>query len=316
LKIAITGAGGYIGEYLTEEVLSRGHEVLALARSSLDKNWHNKKKFNLVLIDLLSAVNLDVELQGIDLVIHLAASMSGDKKTQHTHTIQITKNLLDAMNKSNISKLICVSSLSVLDYTLLKPMSTIDERTIINQINDDLGSYALMKRDQEIICQQWQKQENSSLGLVRPGIVYSDKKLSTDHVGFVRKDKCVAVKHSGEVPVVHVKNVVTAIVSLAEKMMQSSNYCTTFHLINDCLPNQKKYIDSLKSIGKLKYVVSIDWRFFSILTSTIRYLFLTFGKKHLIPDSFKRNSVAARFSPFNFDNEETKKLLDWKPISE
>ena len=69
MKIAVTGAGGYIGAHIVDEALSRGHEVLAIDVSL--KNISDKAiKKN---IDIFAThENIFEALGKPDVLIHLA----------------------------------------------------------------------------------------------------------------------------------------------------------------------------------------------------------------------------------------------------
>ncbi len=58
MRIAVTGAGGFVGRRLGEAARARGHEVIALGRSSGDRTW-----------DALAG---PAPLEGADAVVHLA----------------------------------------------------------------------------------------------------------------------------------------------------------------------------------------------------------------------------------------------------
>ena len=237
MKIAITGAGGFIGEHVVAEALSRGHHVLALVRSSVPDNWPDTDKLSVVHLDLMAADDIAAVLRGHDIVVHLAAIMSGDSATQYSQTIQLTKNLLAAMDQSQVKRLIAISSIAVLDYVNQKPMTSIDESVPLNQNDAELGSYALMKRDQESMYEAWLTDTHKSVGLLRPGIVYDQRHLSTAHAGFAVAGKTIAVSHGGYVPLVHVESVAQAVVSMIDTDFDGQ----VLHLTDDNLPTQAAY---------------------------------------------------------------------------
>lgn len=303
MKIGITGASGFIGRYVVERALADGHEVLAIVRNSVTPVWKESKKLSVATCELLHADNLHDKMAGCDVIIHLAAVMSGHK--QYADTLQATETVLAAMDAAQVKRLVGLSSISVLDYVNQKPMSSIDETTSINERDKELGPYATMKRDQEALFEKWQD-DDKSLVIVRPGIVYAKNKLSTAHVGPIRGKNGIAATHGGDVPVVEVRSVAQALVTAATSSLNNE----VIHLINDDLPTQSQYIQALRSQGELATLIPLPWRLFSLLMACIR---LSLGAINEVPDGFRRNSVAARQKPFAFSNEKAKNLLNWQP---
>lgn len=301
MKIAITGAKGFIGQKVLQALIDQGHQIQALVRGSTPEHWAENKQLNIFSCDLLKPETLKGSLEDCDAVIHLAAIMSG--ANQYQQTIAATENLLAEVSRAKITKFIMLSSISVLNYLSKSPMSAIDENTSVDTSDSGLGDYARMKRDQENCCMQWQGESQGNLIILRPGIVYDSQQLSNAHVGF----KCLAALHEGEVPVVHVNSVAQACALVAESTSVANQI---IHLTNDQLPNQKRYIDVLKAKGLAGTLIPLPWQLYALLMSALR---LPLGLINKIPDGVRRNSVNARQKPFRFSNEKAKKLLNWQP---
>ena len=78
MRIAVTGATGFIGQHVVAEAQRRGHEVRVLAGPN-----HSG-------IDLRTGEGLAEQLRGSDVVIHCAAAMGGDLATQKSITVDGT----------------------------------------------------------------------------------------------------------------------------------------------------------------------------------------------------------------------------------
>ncbi len=301
MKIAITGANGFIGQCVVEQALADGHQVLAIVRSSTPDHWKQKENLSVCVCDLSYQQTLAKDLNGCDALIHLAAQMHGNDVYQESMTV--TKNVLNSMNQAGVNKLVGLSSIAVLDYMNSDTHCIIDENTTLISNTKALGPYALMKRDQEILYRQWQK-DDKSLVILRPGIVYNAVNLATAHVGFTKGSKGIVSSHSGSVPVVHVDTVATAAVSAATSELKNE----AFNLVNDQLPSQQQYIEELKKRGNLASSITLPWQLYCILIAAAR---LPLSIVNKVPDAFKKNSVAARYTPFSFSNTKAKSLLNW-----
>ncbi len=76
MRIAVTGATGYIGGRLVPQLLAEGHEVVCLARSPAklaDRAWFDDVE--VVTADLLSSTDLSGILEGCDAAYYLVHSM-------------------------------------------------------------------------------------------------------------------------------------------------------------------------------------------------------------------------------------------------
>ena len=95
MKIAVTGASGFVGTSVAEILIERGIEVIPVSRSNTD----------------YSVESLVQILQGADKVIHLAAVRGGDGSMSDYHDNErITENLLNAMAEGNADRIIYASS--------------------------------------------------------------------------------------------------------------------------------------------------------------------------------------------------------------
>ncbi len=80
-KILVTGADGFIGSHLTEELISRGHDVRAFVFYNSFNSWGWLDSFPKETLDKIDVFAGDIRdpngvrkaMQGIDIVFHLAA---------------------------------------------------------------------------------------------------------------------------------------------------------------------------------------------------------------------------------------------------
>ena len=73
--VGITGANGFIGQYLSDYLTSNGIEILAMCRSSEQAQYHAQKGRRVFIGDLTSPNNCDAFVKKADRIIHLGATM-------------------------------------------------------------------------------------------------------------------------------------------------------------------------------------------------------------------------------------------------
>jgi UDP-glucose 4-epimerase len=120
MKAFITGGAGFIGSHLVDTLLKNDYSVTVYDNlSSGDKSFiqhHLKQKdFTFIQADLLNLKRVKKELQGHDVVFHLAANPHvrlGETQTDLdlNQGIIATYNVLEGMRQNNIKKIIFSSS--------------------------------------------------------------------------------------------------------------------------------------------------------------------------------------------------------------
>lgn len=113
MKVLVTGGGGFLGRYIVERLLDRGHKVVSLSRSrypELDRRG--------VTTIIGSLDDFDVVFKatkGVDAVFHVAARVGifGPWDEYFNANVTGTKNVIDACQKRGVHKLIYTSSPSV-----------------------------------------------------------------------------------------------------------------------------------------------------------------------------------------------------------
>ena len=310
MKILVTGASGFIGRYVVNEALGRGHEVVAMARARQSGDTAAVPSLQWLCHDLGGADAPPLQGRSIDAVVHLAASLAGQAEQQMRDTVFATRQLLAAMRQAGVRRLVGISSIAVLDYPHLPAFSMIDE-TASCTTDDNSGIYARMKLAQEKLFTEFLASPQSEGVILRPGLVYDEQTLFAAHAGIFKGPLRLVVAHSGEVPVVAAKSLAVAIVNAAELELRGAEIA---HLLDDRLPGIDEYVRALRRRKALPAgCVHLHWRVLAAAAMAIRGLLGLAGMRRSVPEALMPHGFAARLTPYRFSNDKAKRLLSWTP---
>jgi NAD dependent epimerase/dehydratase len=179
--ILITGAEGFIGSHLTENLVARGARVRALAMYNAFNKWgwidsfqHNGKNGLSVLCgDIREADFLKVALEGVDIVFHLAALISIPysyiSPSSYVKTnIEGTLTLLQTARDSNVEKIIHTSSSEVYGTARYVP---IDEQHPLQ----GQSPYSASKIGADMIAESFYRSFNLPVTTIRPFNTYGPR---------------------------------------------------------------------------------------------------------------------------------------------
>jgi len=144
MRYLVTGGAGFIGSHLTDSLMGRGEDVCVLDNLSAGTlsnlgRWLEHPRFEFVHGDLLNSTEVELAMEGCDVVFHLAANpevrLSRARPEDHfKQNIEATYNLLEAIRSRGGAEVFVFTSSSTIygeadiiptteDYAPLKPIS-------------------------------------------------------------------------------------------------------------------------------------------------------------------------------------------------
>jgi len=115
--ILVTGAAGHIGNVLVRQLLSKGKQVRALILPGEDISSLDGLDIEFEEGNVLDPLSLDRAMEGIDIVYHLAGVISimpGHNEWMRKVNVDGTKNVLQAVKKAGVTRLVYTSSIHAL----------------------------------------------------------------------------------------------------------------------------------------------------------------------------------------------------------
>lgn len=186
MRALVTGAGGFLGTHLVEELLRRGSQVQALARPSreIPADWRQRGVVPVPTDLRRPGEELSSALAGSDVVFHLAATTAGTWRSMFDTTVSGTQRLLDAMRSSGWrGRLVHVSSFSVYGLNQVRARSLVDESTPLEQNPWWRDAYAWTKWLQERLVRELREEGGVEVAIVRPGIIYGPGRAFQHQLG-------------------------------------------------------------------------------------------------------------------------------------
>ncbi len=111
MKIAITGASGFVGSYLVTSLLNQNHKLNLLTHKK-EPSFNQDKNINIFTGDIHNQDSLQNFLKDVDVVYHLVGIIAETGTLTFKKTvIQGTKNLVVACQKNDVKKIIYLSAL-------------------------------------------------------------------------------------------------------------------------------------------------------------------------------------------------------------
>ena len=113
MKCFVTGASGFIGANLVQELVARGHRVKALLREKSDTRGLAGVQFERVSGDVSDRELLRTAMRGCDWCFHVAASYHlwlRDYAPMFTANVAGTRNVLEAAAQAGVSRIVYTST--------------------------------------------------------------------------------------------------------------------------------------------------------------------------------------------------------------
>jgi len=309
LNVLITGAGGFLGRSVVAEFLRRGHSVRAMVRPSADVGrlgW--PADVEIYRADLLATENLVPAFEGIDAVVHLAASVRGTAEEQYAASVVGTQRLLDAMAKSRTTRLVLASSFSVYDWSKIE--GELDERSPLEPPSDlpERDGYAVAKAEQEQVARRMAEAHHWALTVLRPGFIWGRGNEECAGLGQKVGPVLLVFGPSTRLPLTHVDNCAHA---FAEVLENPRAIGETFNIVDDEGPTIR---DHLQASGRKRLTVPTPYgaAFAGVRLAHGVLNGLLRGKKKL-PSILVPCRFEARFKPLRFGNRKLCEVLGWTP---
>jgi nucleoside-diphosphate-sugar epimerase len=319
-RILVTGAAGFIGSRVVENLLDRGfHNLICFARVSgkLERiediaQRYPDAQIKLIKGNLLSREDCEAACKDVTLIIHLAAG-TGEKSFPDAfmNSVVATRNLLDAsLRCARLRRFVLISSFSV--YTNCeKPRGRLlDESCAIEEHGDLRGeAYCFAKFKQEQILRQYSENFGTPCVVVRPGSVYGPQKQAI--VGRVGIDSFGIFLHIGgsnTIPFTYVDNCADAIV-LAGLVRGVDG--EIFNVVDDDLPSSRKFLRLYKKNVKGFKSIYVP----HAVSYTLCYLwekYSQWSEGQLLP-AFNRRRWHAYWKRTRYSNKKLKTRLGWEP---
>ncbi len=320
--VFVTGATGFVGAHVVNQLAARGHSVRALVRPSSSAAAlapaEASGNLELVRADLSRSAPLVEGLRGCDAVIHLAAVKGGDFFSRFAGTVIGTENLLQAATEAGVARLVAISTFSVYDFGARPAKTLLDESFPV--IDDPVGrdEYAETKLYQDELYWRFAEADGHSMVMLRPGMIYGPDQLWHALLGGEFGPVELKIGFKGRPPITYVENTAEAIVLAAETLIDPSTAARVdgeiINIVDDDLPTQRDYAAKLDGRTATPSAVPVPFPVMRAAAATMAAVNRQFfdGRAKL-PSLALPDQVDARFKPFRYSNDKAKRLLGWRP---
>jgi dihydroflavonol-4-reductase len=228
MKVLVTGSTGFIGGALCRELTGRGHEVHAFHRASSALRLLEELPVLHAIGDLAQAETLLSAMQGIEVVFHAAALLSGDDPGRmYAVTVEGTRAVLEAARKADVRRVVHTSSVAALGVPESGP---VDLPGLLNESHTwnylpERWPYGYAKYLAELEVQK-AVAEGQDIVIVNPSIVYGAGDVyrqTSSLVVQVARHKLPALVEGGA-NFVHLQDVVDGHLAALEKGQCGERY--------------------------------------------------------------------------------------------
>ena len=237
--ILVTGASGFIGRHLVGRLLTLGHRVRVLVRRPPEDPCLLDPRVEVTQGDLRDLAMVTRAVTGMRLVYHLGAAMRGTPADFEQGTVTGTRNVVAAVTANPATKLVYVSSLSVLHAVAAHAGSVVREDWPLEPQPDLRGSYTGTKLRAEAIVRDAVRTQRMKAVIIRPGQVFGPgAELMTPAVAR-KAGRWLVIIGDGQLvlPLIYVEDLVDALLSAADRDVFDGS---VFHIVDETAVTQNE----------------------------------------------------------------------------
>lgn len=243
MKILITGASGFVGQHLLEDIDTTKYSIRVMTRNMSKKMRILPPGCELVEADLTDVDSLQKALENIDIVVNIAAEVRDPEKLKVTN-INGVQNLIEAAVDNKVKKIIHLSSVGVVGMQYSSDPVVIDEQANCFPKN----GYELTKLESEKLLSEAHTKYNFQLDIVRPTNVYGEYhpfNALLNLVNHIAQGKPVVSTSTAIVNYVYVKDLTALIIYLLQEssskgILNVGRSCSLVHFTESVSGNFNK----------------------------------------------------------------------------
>jgi len=310
MKALVTGANGFLGRHVVAALLSRGHQVRAMVRPTARlEELHWPEVVEVFRADLRSSQNLAAAFDGVEVLIHLAAAVTGNEDDQLAAAVVGTERLLGAMAQASCKRLVLASSFSVYDWSKIPKTLDVDSPIEAGADLYERDGYSIAKSWQERVTRRFAEKHSWDLTVLRPGFIWG-----RDHADLAALGQKIGKIHLvigplTHIPMTHVENCADLFAIAASDPRARGQ---TFNVVDGEGERIWTFLGShLKGIGETGIRIPIPYR---LAHSLVSALYSTvFRRNTKLPQILIPCRFESRLKPLHYTNRSAREVLGWVP---
>ena len=310
MKVAVTGAGGFLGQALVHELLESRHEPLAIIKKESDADEFDDSRLKIVCQDLSNREGCAGIFKGCDAVVHCAALRRdfGSRREFERMNIETTRNVMENALKDGVSRIIHISSTAI--YGNERNHVGTDEEADYGERIVDL--YTRTKIEGEKIVIRMVEEDGLPAIILRPGHIWGpgDRRILPFIVNCLKSRRLALINDGGNfLSLSYIDNVIEAIKLALEKEDASGEI---YNITDGSKVTSKRFISDIIAVLGIDYKIRNGaYPFLYGVASMIEWYFRLVRRKSRPP--FTR--YMARFLRYDsfFDITKAMQELGYKP---
>ena len=307
--VLVTGANGLLGRALVNRLIEEQQLVRIFVRRLPPLDILLNPRIEVVLGDLGDPEAVAHAMEGSTAVFHIGAAMRGGWAMHEAATIIGTRNVVDACLAHNVTKMIYVSSLSVIDWAGSRTNQPVTESARLEPAPQQRGYYTQAKLEAEQIVRAAAQEKGLPVIILRPGQIWTESSPLISAAVGIRAGKSLVVvgDDSNLLPLVHVDDVVEALV-----LARHSKFChgEVFQIVDDESMSRSELVRLyIRSREPQLTAIHISLRLACVLAACIERLAKILNRSAPISSYRLRSAVA----PLAFDCTKAREQLGWLP---
>jgi UDP-glucose 4-epimerase len=310
MKALVTGANGFLGRHVVAALAAGGHDVRAMLRpaaSLAGLSW--PARVEVYRADLRIARELEQAFAGVDVLVHLAAAVTGGEDVQFAATVAGTERLLAAMARTPCRRLVLASSFAVYDWSAIR--GTLDESAPLEHGADlyERDGYSIAKSWQEKVTRRYAARHGWDLTVLRPGFIWGRGHAYLASLGQKVGPLHFVIGPRSFTPVTHVENCADLFARAASDPRAVGQ---TFNVVDGRGERIWSFLGAyLRGTGERGLRVPLPYH---AVYAAVRLAYgRFFAREARLPHILVPCRFEARLKPLRFSSERARQVLGWRP---
>lgn len=302
-SVFVTGATGFVGQYLIQSLAKQGEEIKVLVREGSDHKLSRNKNMSVIYGDVRNSESFSNELEGVETIYHLAGVVTDWAPRSQYYEVHEkgTRNVVEAAINCGVKRIVYLSTVDVLAYEKHSPLN---ENTPYTSSN---VGYRSSKVQAEKLLFKYARKKKIDVVILRPVWVYGvgDKVFIPEIARQMHQKSMFFIGSSSNyVSLVHVRNLAQAILNAGQTRAVNEAFLVyDKELTWDSLTQQIS-----RSLNAPKPRITLPYNLAHFLGHTMELVFQYMPKR----PPLTRTAVETIGYSVKFNTNKAKRVLDYK----